>query len=290
MSRASAVPSRAGSFRPTALSLFSDRACAIVVGTLLVFGVVFLIAPLIAVVGTSLNAPPAIIFPPASVTLDAYRQIPANWYDAFFASVKLATIAAVLGAFISLPAAFALVRGTFPGRPLVETFFRSPLQVPQVVLSVSLYQFYVLAQNFVGKNIFGGFQGLVVAHTLMISPYILGTLVGRIGGIDRSIEEAAEGLGARPLRTFFQVTLPLIRPALLAALILAFVISFDNVTLSLFLTADASSTTFPVTLFSAIELSASPVVFAAAALTIVVSVVVTTLLQRLIGLRGVVAR
>ena len=277
-------------FRPSALSLFGDRLFTLVVAAIVLAGVLLLVAPLVSVIGTSLNRPPAIVFPPTTFSLDSYSRIPGNWYGAFFASIKLAAVAALLGALITVPAAFAIVRGKLPGRAFLETFFRSPLQVPQVVLSVSLYQYYVLAQSIAGKNVFGGFQGLLVAHTLMVSPYILGTLAGHIGGVDKSIEEAAEGLGARPLRTFFTVTLPMLRPALLAALILAFVISFDNVTVSLFLTADSSTTTLPVTLFSAMELSASPVVFAAAAATIVVSIVVTSLLERLIGLRSVVAR
>ena len=286
----SAITSARQGFRPGALSLLADRVFLIVVGAVVLIGVVVLIAPLVSVIGTSLNEPPALVFPPTTITFDAYRQIPSAWYAAFFVSIKLAMVAAFAASAIAVPTAFALTRGNMPGRAFIDAFVRSPLQVPQVVLSLSIYQYFSLMQTFTGANLFSGFRGLVLAHTLMVAPYIFGTVIGRIGSIDRSIEEASEGLGATPLRTFILVTLPMIRPALLAALILAFVISFDNVTLSLFLTAGASSTTLPVTLFTAFELSASPVVFAAAALAIIVSIIVTILLDRLIGLRAVIAR
>jgi putative spermidine/putrescine transport system permease protein len=284
------APGQAQAFRPGALSLFGDRLCTFLVRAILVAGALFLLAPLVAVIGTAFNKPPAIVFPPSTLTFDSFRQIPSAWYVSFLTSLELAALAALIGLAVTLPAAFGLVRGLLPGRAFVETFLRSPLQVPQVVLSVSIYQYYVIMQGLFGTDVMGGFRGLVVAHILLVSPYILGTLVGRIAAIDQAIEEAAEGLGASAWRTFAQITVPAIRPALFASLVLAFVISFDNVTLSLFLSSDGDGTTLPVTLFSAIEMSASPVVFAAAAMTVVVSAIVTFSVERLIGLRAVVAR
>jgi putative spermidine/putrescine transport system permease protein len=277
-------------FRPSALSLSGDAACRWFIRILLALGAVFLVLPLIAVVITAFNAPPVMLFPPAHFSLESFREIPSNWYEAFATSIELAVLAAAIGMAITVPAAFALARGRLPGRGVIELLFRSPLQVPQIVLSVSIYQYYVVLQNLLGGNFIGGFAGLLIAHTLLVSPYILSTMLSKIGSINPSIEEASEGLGARPEKTFFQVTLPLVRPALTAALILAFVISFDNVTLSLFLSADSSSSTLPVTLFSAIELSASPVIFAAAALTILLSVAITLSIEKLVGLRATVAR
>jgi putative spermidine/putrescine transport system permease protein len=289
MSTVHARPTR-DAFRPSTASLLGDFACRWLVRVLLLLGAVFLALPLIAVVIAAFNAPPVMMFPPAQFSLESFRQIPPTWYDAFFTSIELACLAAAIGMLITVPAAFALVRGRLPGRGAIELLFRSPLQVPQIVLSVSIYQYYVVLQDLMGGNFIGGFTGLLIAHTLLVSPYILSTMLARIGSINPSIEEASEGLGARPARTFFRVTLPLVRPALTAALILAFVISFDNVTLSLFLSADSSASTLPVTLFSAIELSASPVIFAAAALTILLSVFITFSIEKLIGLRATLAR
>lgn len=278
------------SYCPGWWSLQGDRICRWSMRALLGAIVIFLIAPLISVIGTSFNTPPLIIFPPPHLSLDSFRQIPDNWYQAFFTSLKVAFAAAGISAVLTVPAAFALVRGRLPGCALLESMFRSPLLVPQIVLSVSIYQYYVVLAGMLGNSFISGFEGLVIAHTLLVSPYILSTVFGRIANLDPAYEEASIGLGASSTRTFLAVTLPILRPALTAALILAFVISFDNVTLSLFLSTDVGSSTLPVTLFSAIELSASPVIFAAAALTILVSVLVTFSVERLIGLRSVTAR
>ena len=275
-------------FRPSWMSVATDLACRWILRLFMLVSILFLISPLISVALTAFNAPPVMSFPPAQWSLDSFRQIPDNWYVAFETSLELAACAAVIGMVITVPAAFALVRGLLPGRTMLEAFFRSPLQIPQIVLSVSIYQYYVVLQNLSGGNFLGGFFGLLIAHVLLVAPYILSTMLNKIGEINPSVEEASEGLGASQRRTFFRITLPLVRPALTAAAILAFVISFDNVTLSLFLSADASNSTLPVTLFSAIELSASPVIFAAATLTIVISMVITVIIERLVGLRSTV--
>jgi putative spermidine/putrescine transport system permease protein len=277
-------------FEVSTLSRAGDFACRWGVHLLLAATVLFLIAPLISVIGTAFNAPPLIMFPPQQWSLESFRQIPDIWYQAFYTSVEVALAAALIGSSIAVPAAFALVRGVLPGRSVFEALFRSPLQVPQIVLSVGMYQYYAELSAWNEHLSIGGFTGLVIAHTILVTPYIVGTMLSRITAIDPALEEASAGLGASALKTFRSVTLPLLRPALTASFILVFVVSFDNVTLSLFLSADSTSSTLPVTLFSAIELSASPVIFAAAALTIALSVAVTFVLGRVIGIRAVATR
>jgi putative spermidine/putrescine transport system permease protein len=272
------------------LSRMGDVACRWGVRLLLAGTTLFLIAPLISVIGTAFNAPPLILFPPQHWSLESFRQIPDIWYQAFYTSIEVALAAALTGSLIAVPAAFALVRGMLPGRSVFEALSRSPLQVPQIVLSVGMYQYYSQLSAWNAHLSIGGFLGLVIAHTILVMPYIVGTTLTRIAAIDPALEEASAGLGASAARTFRAVTLPLVRPALTASFVLAFVVSFDNVTLSLFLSADSTSSTLPVTLFSAIELSASPVIFAAAALTVVLSAAVTFMLGRVIGIRAVAAR
>ncbi|SIT40749.1 putative Binding-protein-dependent transport systems inner membrane component [Paraburkholderia piptadeniae] len=277
-------------FRVGTLSRAGDFACRWGVRVLLAATVLFLIAPLVSVIGTAFNAPPLIMFPPQHWSLESFRQIPDIWYQAFYTSIEVALAAALIGSLIAVPASFALVRGALPGRGVFEALFRSPLQVPQIVLSVGMYQYYAELSAWNEHLSIGGFTGLVIAHTILVAPYIVGTTLARIAAIDPALEEASTGLGASSLKTFRSVTLPLVRPALTASFILAFVVSFDNVTLSLFLSADSTSSTLPVTLFSAIELSASPVIFAAAALTVALSVAVTFVLGRVIGIRAVATR
>jgi putative spermidine/putrescine transport system permease protein len=278
------------SYQPSRLSLAGDRASTIGIRIVLVLSVMFLVAPLIAVIGTAFNRPPTILFPPKTITLEAFRLIPPVWYDSFFLSLQLAALASTISCLLVVPAALGIARGVIPGRATVETLFRSPLQVPQVVLAVGIYQFYVMMQATLGMDALGGLGGLVIAHCILVAPYMFGTILGRIEGLNPSIEEASEGLGASGLRTFFLVTLPLLRPAVLASLIIAFIVSFDNVTLSLFLSGDGGTSTLPVTLFSAVEIAVSPVVFAAAALTILLSLFAGLLLERWVGLRNVVTR
>jgi putative spermidine/putrescine transport system permease protein len=277
-------------FTVSAASRAGDIACRWGLRMLLTLTVLFLIAPLVSVIGTAFNAPPLILFPPQHWSLESFRQIPDIWYQAFYTSIEVALCAALIGSLIAVPAAFALVRGALPGKEVFESLGRSPLLVPQIVLSVGMYQYYAALSAWSDKLAIGGFAGLVIAHTILVTPYIVGTTLARIAAIDPALEEASAGLGASAMRTFRGVTLPLVRPALTASFILAFVVSFDNVTLSLFLSADSTSSTLPVTLFSAIELSASPVIFAAAALTVGLSVAVTFLLGRVIGIRAVATR
>jgi putative spermidine/putrescine transport system permease protein len=277
-------------FTVSVTSRAGDIACRWGLRVLLALTVLFLIAPLVSVIGTAFNAPPLILFPPQHWSLESFRQIPDIWYQAFYTSVEVALAAALIGSLIAVPAAFALVRGALPGKGVFEAWFRSPLLVPQIVLSVGMYQYYATLAAWNESLSIGGFTGLVVAHTILVTPYIVGTTLARIATIEPALEEASAGLGASAMRTFRAVTLPLVRPALTASFILAFVVSFDNVTLSLFLSADSTSSTLPVTLFSAIELSASPVIFAAAALTVALSVGVTFLLGRVIGIRAVATR
>jgi putative spermidine/putrescine transport system permease protein len=277
-------------FKVTTCSRAGDIACYWGLRLLLAATVLFLMAPLVSVIGTAFNAPPLIMFPPQQWSLESFRQIPDIWYQAFYTSVEVAIAAALIGSMIAVPAAFALVRGVLPGRGVFEALFRSPLQVPQIVLSVGMYQYYAELSSWSAYLSLSGFAGLVIAHTILVTPYIVGTMLSRITAIEPALEEASAGLGASALKTFRSVTLPLLRPALTASFILAFVVSFDNVTLSLFLSADSTSSTLPVTLFSAIELSASPVIFAAAALTVALSVAVTFLLGRVIGIRALANR
>lgn len=283
------VPERVP-FTVSAISRAGDVVCRWGVRALLVATALFLMAPLVSVIGTAFNEPPLILFPPQQWSLESFRQIPDIWYQAFYTSIEVALAAAVAGSLIAVPAAFALVRGALPGKSVFEALSRSPLQVPQIVLSVGMYQYYAELSAWNQSLSIGSFTGLVIAHTILVTPYIVGTTLARITTVDPALEEASAGLGASALRTFRVVTLPLVRPALTASFILAFVVSFDNVTLSLFLSADSTSSTLPVTLFSAIELSASPVIFAAAALTIALSVGVTFVLGRVIGIRAVATR
>lgn len=272
------------------LSLFCDRIIPGMIKLVIVAGAIFLVAPLVAVIGTAFNRPPSIVFPPAEWTLEAFWQIPSYWYGAAIVSLQVGFFATLIAVIVVLPAAFALARSRFRGAAAVEGFLQSPLQFPQVVFAVGLFQLFHFVRMTMSPDIISSLVGLVIAHVILVAPYILATLYSRIGSMDIGIEEAAAGLGANPLRIFRTISIPILRPTLVAACCLAFVISFDNVTLSLFLSNAASTTTLPVVLFTAMELAASPVVFAAAALAILFSLLFTASIEYFVGLRSVMIK
>src|SRR5262249_22967456 len=147
------------------------------------------------------------------------------------------------------PASFWLARSRGLLPRAADTLFRSPLQVPQIVLGMSLYQAYVLYQLVSGFSLRATFLGLLAAHIVLVTPYALATCVSSIEGRGRDLELAAANLGASPLRVFIQVSLPGIRQALVASAVLAVLISFENVPLSLFLVG-SGATPLPVQLFT----------------------------------------
>lgn len=276
-------------FRPSRLSLLLDRSLTWVVVALVVGVVLFLLAPLIAVVGTSFNKVPSVVFPPETLTLTSYLAIDPNLYGSFFLSVQLAVLATCIGALIAIPGALGLARGRL-GRPrlVAEALFRAPLQVPELVTVVALFQFYVVLYGLLAIPLRGTFVGLLAAHVLLVAPYMLVALQARLVALGSQLEEAAEGLGESPLRTFVKVTVPMMRPGLIAAGAMSFVISFDNVPISLFLASPGASP-FPVALFTSFELSVSPTIYAAATVALVLSIVATLLVERFVGLRTVLS-
>jgi putative spermidine/putrescine transport system permease protein len=277
-------------FRASAFSLWMDRALGWLVVGLVVTGVLFLLAPLAAVVGTSFNSAPSVRFPPLTLTLTSYRDIDPNLYRSFLTSIQLAGFSTLIAVMVAVPAALGLARARIRPRVSIaaETVLRSPLQVPELVVAVALFHFYVVLYNVVTVPLRGTFAGLAIAHILLVTPYMLVALHARLVVLGTRLEEASEGLGERPVRTFLRVTVPLMRPALVAAATLSFLVSFDNVPLSLFLGGPGASP-FPVALFTASELSVSPTIYAAASVALLVSVVATFLIERFVGLRTVLS-
>ena len=279
-----------GTFRAPALSLLLDRVLGWLVAGVVVAGVLFLLAPLVAVVGTSFNPYPSVHFPPEKLTLTSYQDIDPGLYRSFVTSIQLALLSTLIGALVALPAALGLARGGLRPRVAIaaDTVFRSPLQVPELVVAVALFHFYVVIYGLAAIPLRGTFAGLVVAHVLLVAPYVLVALYARLVALGTRLEEASEGLGERPVRTFLRITVPMMKPALLAAGTLSFLVSFDNVPISLFLAGPGASP-FPVALFTASELSVSPAIYAAATVALLVSIAATLLIERFVGLRTVLS-
>jgi putative spermidine/putrescine transport system permease protein len=249
-----------------------------VAGTLAVAGYVVMIVPILFVVATAFTSERTLRFPPQGFSLRWFEA--ALGYDPFtqalVSSLQLALIATVLALLVGIPATLAIHRGRLPGKGLVEALFLSPLIVPELVVGLALYQ-----QLVIGFRL-DTFPVLLIGHTVLMLPYAVRVTGASLALADPALEEAARGLGASPLRAFFTVTLPLLRPGIFSAALLSFVTSFNNVPLSLLLQS-RDFRTLPVTMLDYVQQSYDPMVAAMATLILAGTVVIAVIAERTVG-------
>ena len=259
---------------------------------------VFLLAAPLVVVYYSFSPGVVLRLPPEGFTL--------RWYDNFFAqprlvegvrtSVVVASLATALALLAGLPAAYALTRVEFRGRAALAAFFLSPLNLPGLVLAIGLLMFFVtVVQPLIAAQIVGGLPALLGAHVVVTVPWVIRTVSASLETADRAPEEAARGLGATALETFWLVTLPTIRPGVVAGAIFAFIVSFGNFALSLFFTGPGIIT-LPVAIFQYVDQFQDPTVAAGSSVVILMTTIVVVLADRLgsisrgLGTRGTTAQ
>jgi putative spermidine/putrescine transport system permease protein len=240
---------------------------------------VFLLLPLVIVVAAAFNSGSYFTFPPQGVSLRWFRNFFARreFMASLWLSIELGFWTAGLSAVAGTMAAIALVRGRFRGRDLLNAYVTSPLLLPQILTGVALLQYFSLI------GLAQSFAGLLIGHVVVTTPYVVRTVAAVLYHFDPSLEEAAQSLGASPLRAFLEVTLGVIKPGVVAGAVLAFAISFDNFTISLFLTSPGL-TPLPIELFAYLKYSFDPTAAAASAVAIGVTLVLMLLIARVIGL------
>lgn len=268
------------------LVALGDAAGGIVARVLLGLAIFLLIFPLTLVVVQSFND-----VPQASVA--GFRAFTFKWYAAAFDastylrdarnSLELALISMLIALALALPAAFALVRAEFPGKSTVAAFWMLPLALPHVAIAVGMLR---LLQWFIAIP---PFWGLVMVHVVVILPFCISMLRTSVLQLDRSLEEAASSLGATRGLVFVTTILPNLAPGLAVAGILAFLISFGEVTVTSFLTT-ARMQTLPVRIYAEASFSLEPTVHAISALTIVGTVALLAIVNRFVKLDRVWAR
>ena len=242
---------------------------------------VLLLAPLVVVITVSFGSTPTFDFPPKGLTL--------RWYRAFFASEMFVRsffrVSQVVGLLTALVAtvvgtlsAIGLVRLHFRGRNAIETFFLSPLLVPHILLGAAVY-LYLARLAWPTSS-----MTLLVGHIVIATPYVIRCVTAGLVGMDPRLEEAAMSLGASRPQAFIKVTLPLLRSSLVTGAVFAFIISFSDINLALFL-AGANAPSLPVQIFSQIQFEADPSIAAASALQIVIVGGLILLVQRVFRLR-----
>jgi spermidine/putrescine transport system permease protein len=231
--------------------------------------VVFLYAPIVILLIFSFNNSDVPTFPLSGFTLHWYHDFLANGdlRAALWTSAIIAAATSVGAVLLGILASIALVRRAFRGKALVSALLLSPLVIPYLVFGIAL----LLLFHTVGVS--RGLPTVVIGHIVITLPYTILVLVPRLEQLDASLEEAAYDLGASRLRTFRSITLPLILPAVVSALLIAFTTSFDEYAVASFLVGSRS--TFPIYLYSALRFpSQLPQVIAVAVVVLVVSLIV----------------
>jgi putative spermidine/putrescine transport system permease protein len=246
---------------------------------------VFLLAPVLLVVPMSFSADRVLIWPPSGFSLRWYAQIAQErgLLEAARNSLVLAVIVTAVTLAIALPAALALDRWRFAGRDAIMALLTAPLLLPTIVLALALLII------FVGFGLLGTWPGLMLAHMLITLPYGVRVLSTALSTLPPSVEEAAASLGAPPAAVFRRITLPLMVPGLVATCAIVFLVSFDEVVISLFLVGP-QLVTLPVALFRYVESRTDPLVAAVSTLLVVFSLAIVLVLDRAVGLRRAVGK
>ncbi|SLN15971.1 ABC transporter permease [Roseisalinus antarcticus] len=178
-------------------------------------------------------------------------------------------------------AALALVRGNLPFSGALSALFVSPLMVPSILTGLAIFQMFYLTD--LGR----GFWALLIAHIAVKIPYTIRTVTAVLTDFDRSLEDAAASLGATPWEVFREVTMPLIKPGVIAGAMFGFIVSFDQFEVSLFLVAP-NSTTLPIHMFNYLRFNFDPTIAAASLVTLVMATVAVLVMERLMGLQSYV--
>ena len=240
----------------------------------------FLMAPVVVVVFASFSATSYLTIPPQGWTLRWFAEALGDptYLSAILFSLELAAVATVAAMVLALPACYALHYKWVPFSGAIAGFVLSPLIFPAVVIGVALLQY----MSALGLR--GNFVILALAHVVIVTPYVVRTLLSGLSGVDPHLDEAARVLGANRLASFLLVTLPLARMSLLAGFVFAFITSFDEASVTLFLLPPGQAT-LPVAIFSAIDLGVDPSIAAVSTLLIVATIALLALVERLGGAR-----
>jgi putative spermidine/putrescine transport system permease protein len=228
----------------------------------------FLVAPIVVIVPLSFTSGSLLIYPLRGLSLRWYLDFFTNprWVGATRNSVLIAVATTALATVLGTLAALGLHRGRFRGKGLVMGCLVTPLAVPIIVAAVGI--FYAYAAIGLART----YAGLVLAHTALALPFVVITVAATLQGFDRNLARSAASLGASPLRAFWAVTLPLIAPGVISGALFAFVTSFDEIVVVLFL-ASPEQHTLPRQIWSGVTENISPTITAAAVVLILVSIV-----------------
>ena len=270
------------------------QSLAAVLGRLIVVAVfAFLIGPFVVIAVSSFAVDESLRFPPSGFSLRWYADFfqhlagapgtKPGLTEALLTSGGIAVAASLLSVLVGVLAAYSLARNSGPGQNLVRSVMTLPIVFPQIVVAIGLLLL------FSSLRILPPWARMVLGHATICLPYVVLITSANFAIFNRSVEEAALGLGAGPIRAFFLVTLPIIRPGLLAAAAFSFIVSFTNFTMSFFLSAGGIKT-LPLWIFEVIDVRLDPMLGVLSVFLVLVTVTVATVINRLVGIGRVIAR
>ncbi len=243
----------------------------------------FLIFPIVVIIPLSFNAlpyftftPEMLRFDPAGYSLEHYVDFFTNpaWQDAMWNSIKIAPAATLLSVSLGTLAAIGLSQSHVPFRGVIMAILISPMIVPLIISAMGMYFFY----SKLGLQ--GTYWGVVLAHAVLGIPFVIITVTATLVGFDRSLTRAAANLGAGPVRTFFKVQMPLIMPGVISGALFAFITSFDEVVVVLFV-GSVSQKTLPWQMFIGLREQISPTILALATILVALSILLLATLELL---------
>ncbi|RMA41000.1 ABC transporter permease [Rhodophyticola porphyridii] len=243
----------------------------------------FLMAPILVIIPLSFNAqdfftftPEMLRLDPAGYSLQHYEDFFTNpdWQQALSNSVRIAPAATVLSVVLGTLAAIGLSQSHVPFKGAIMAILISPMIVPLIISAAGMYFFY----SRVGLQ--GTYLGVVLAHAALGIPFVIITVTATLVGFDRSLTRASASLGANPVTTFFKVQMPLILPGVISGGLFAFITSFDEVVVVLFV-GSAGQKTLPWQMFTGLRDQISPTILAVATILVVISVALLTVVELL---------
>jgi putative spermidine/putrescine transport system permease protein len=249
----------------------------------------YILLPLIFVVWLAFFRQEIPSFPPEGYSLKWFAAIfdQRKFVDGFSVSFQVAVIATTFGLLLGVPAALCLARRQFKLRVPVANLLLMPIVVPGVVLGTAMYVFQVEVENGLDMDVIGTFYALVAGHVVIVIPWVVRLVTASLAGVDRTTEEAAQNLGADPLVTFWRITLPAIRPGIVAGALFGFVTSFGNLEMSLFLVGPGR-TTLPIVILQYLEWKIDPTIAAVSVVQIVLIAGAMLITDRYVKLARVV--
>ena len=266
----------------------AERAGRAAAGLLVGLGVVAIVLPLVLTLYLSVFDETIITFPPKGYTLRWFGEIAPTFGAALRTSAITACVATVLSLLLGVPAAIGLARHRFPGRGVVSTLLLAPLTIPGVAIGLAIFVLAVLIEERTEWALSGSTGLLVAAHVVITLPWVVRLCLASLANNDRAAEEAAASLGASPARVIWRVTLPAMRGGIVAGALFAFIVSFENLEMTLFLTAPGM-TTLPISVLSYLQYHIDPLVAAVAVAQVVLVGGALLLLDRFVPVTRAIA-